>query len=285
MKASLLIIWDYDAAIGQVNASYPYKFDEKKIFDEIENVEYLLKLGTKLNIQMTFACTGFAGEPGVFPYHVPHQIARIHDAGHEVASHSWRHEWFPFLEREQIVRSLTRSKETLEKCIGKPHSVCGFVPPFSRPMSWYSRGVLSFGDRAFRPGHPGASLGSLLTIAEQVGYSWVRVVYSPILRKVFGSDGVALRDAWRRNGKVVCVPQHYNGFDERARQLLDQAVAESGVLVITGHPSGLSRLKEENVQHVNTFLEYAARLQSERKLEISSVQRYLVGTERRELAN
>lgn len=39
MTATLMIIWDYDGAIGQVNASYPYRFNEQRLFEEVNNVD------------------------------------------------------------------------------------------------------------------------------------------------------------------------------------------------------------------------------------------------------
>ena len=74
-----------------------------------------------------FAVVGSAALPGKRPYHAPEQIRRIHDAGHEVASHSHRHEWLPALSRQALRETLSASKDALEQCIGAP--IATFVPP------------------------------------------------------------------------------------------------------------------------------------------------------------
>jgi peptidoglycan/xylan/chitin deacetylase (PgdA/CDA1 family) len=273
MPAKLILIWDYDAAIGQVNATYPYNFDEEKIFAEIKNVDEILTLGKEFEVRMTFACLGFAAEPGQFPYHVPEQIRKIFSLGHEIASHSWKHEWFPYLEKEQIKRSLARSKYSLETCLGAPGAVKGFVPPFSRPMSWYKKGALSLGDRAGPLWRPGADLGSLLGLVQEAGYEWCRVSYRPLWRKLLGGRfaemGINVR--WESNGEVQCVPNHYVGFDKPAEELVASAISSSAVVVISGHPSGLSRKGNENVNYLRTFLRRIADYQQAGTLDISTV--------------
>lgn len=276
MTAHLMLIWDFDSAIGQVNATYPYNFHETVLLDELANLEQILSLAKEFGIRMTFACVGFAAEEGHFPYHIPSRIAEIHALGHEVASHSWKHEWFPFLEREQIKRSLARSKLALETCIGKPGGVTGFVPPFSRPMSWYGRAAFSLGDKVFGPWYAGASLGSLLKVVDEVGYRWCRVLYRPIWKKISGSDLQKPFDHHLpRKGTVRCVPQTHCGFDERALALLTVATEEKKAVVITGHPSGISRNGSESLKHLRPFLQSVADYQQAGVLEAVTVTEYL----------
>jgi peptidoglycan/xylan/chitin deacetylase (PgdA/CDA1 family) len=270
MSATVCIIWDYDAAIGQVNASYPYNFHEENLLHEIENVERILEHGRKYKTPMTFAVTGFAAEEGHFPYHVPQQIRRIYEDGHEIASHSWRHEWFPYLTREQAVRSLRRSKMALEKCIGIQGKVTGFVPPFSRPMSWYSRGAVSLGDRVFGPWYPGASLGSLLALVEEAGYRWCRVTYRPLVNRILRSGQEPRR--FQRHGGLWCVPQHTTGFGSKAIALLRALHGTGGTLVVTGHPLGLSLPHEENLRKLVEFLERVSEMREDGAVAISTVE-------------
>lgn len=255
MPGHLILIWDYDAAIGQVNASYPYNFHETVLEEEIQNVDRILAWGEECDLRMTFACVGFAAEPGHYPYHVPEQIRKIHLKGHEIASHSWRHEWFPFLEREQIRRSLARSKLALEQCLGEPGAVRGFVPPFSRPMSWYGKGAWSLGDRVCGPWYPGASLGSLLPLVEETGYQWCRVRHRPVWNVLADRRGSkpSRLGRWERAGGVICVPQHYTGFDAEAAGLVERAVEQEAAVVLTGHPAGLSRPGKENLEELRRF--------------------------------
>lgn len=275
MPANLMIVWDYDSALGQVNATYPYKFDEQKLFQEISNVDAILKLASEYDLKMTFACLGFAAEPGVYPYHIPEQIRAIYQSGHEVASHSWRHEWFPFLEAEQIIRSLERSKYALETCLRQAGSVLGFVLPFSRPMSWYARGSFSLGDRAWGLWYPGADLGQLIRMAEKTGYRWFRVSYRTLLQRLRRQHHPALDRKWDVTNKMICVPQHFTGFDEQGRALLAEAVRTESALVVVGHPSGLSRTREENIEHLKIFLRSVANYRDGGQLVVQSVGQYL----------
>jgi len=65
MSGKLLIVWDYDTALGQINSTFPYNFKYDPIYQEIENVEYILTKAKDINVKMTFACLGFAAEKGV----------------------------------------------------------------------------------------------------------------------------------------------------------------------------------------------------------------------------
>lgn len=254
MTTRLLLTWDYDSALGMANTSYPYDWDAAKVDQELRNLDAILDLAEQRELPMTFACVGFAAEPGPAPFHVPEKIREIVERGHEVASHSWRHEWFPFLEREQIRRSLARSRLALERCVGEGR-VRGFVPPFSRPMSWYAKGALSRGDRAW--GRPGADLGSLVRMVAAAGYAWCRVSWRPVWRRLRRGDALLARleRPWTVHAGVACIPQHYTGFDEGAERLLDEAVRRSVPLVLVGHPAGLSRGRSENVRHLESFLD------------------------------
>lgn len=282
MPGYLFLIWDYDTAIGQVNATYPYNFRQEPILQEIENVDHILKLGLDHGISMTFACVGFAAEPGTYPFHVPEQIKRIHESGHEIASHSWRHEWFPFLEKEQIRRSLARSKQTLENCIEVPGGVKGFVPPFNRPMSWYRQGAISLGDRALGPWYPGANIGSLLKSLHEAGYTWCRLSYRSLWRRLadrFQEKKIRLNNWWKADG-ITIVPNNYCGFNEPAIKLVEMAAEKELPVVISGHPSGLSRMREESLDKFKIFLERVSELQGRGKIKYLTVSEYpLVNSE------
>ncbi len=273
---SVLIIWDYDAAMGQVNASYPYNFHEETLLQEIENVDRILELASDLGIRMTFACVGFAAEAGQFPYHVPEQLRRIRAGSHEVASHSWRHEWFPFLEREQVRRSLERSKQALEQCLGEPGTVRGFVPPFSRPMTWYKKGAISLGDRSLSPLRVGGNIGSLCTALRDAEYSWCRVAFRSFAQRLRRANVPPLIGGRvDRTGGIACIPSHYTGFDSAGVELLNLAVKVRRSVVISGHPSGLSRKKEESLSCLTPFLEHVAELQAAGRIQARSVSEHL----------
>ncbi len=273
-----MIIWDYDTALGQINSTMPYNFSYKQIYEEVENVEYILSEAQRLNMKMTFACVGFVAEEGVFPFNNPEQIKRIHASGHEIASHSWKHEWFPYLSAAQIQKSLERSKFILEQCIGEPNVVKGFVPPHSRPMSWYSKFSLSLGDRGFFPFHKGSDMGSLIGFLKSKDYVWCRVLknYRPVWDKLLGSriEEIDFR-LWETQQGVVCVPQHYTGFDDFGKKYLERAIDLHKPVVIVGHPAGLSRQKSESKEHFDSFMKLAADAVESGKLEVLTVSSYI----------
>ena len=147
----IILIWDFDGPIGQINSSYPYNFNFENIDKELENVKWLLQFLAEKKVKCCFAITGFSAEKGPYPFCFPAFIKEIADQGHEIASHSWKHEWTPIFKENQIDKSLKRSKEALEKATDKENSVIGFVPPHNRPMTWVRRGAFSLGDRGIWP--------------------------------------------------------------------------------------------------------------------------------------
>lgn len=269
MTARLFIVWDYDGAVGHINATYPYNFNEEAFPQEIENVEKILEKSKSLAIPMVFAVTGFSAEPGTYPYHIPEQIKKIYDQGHEIASHSWRHEWLPYLQAEQLEKTLKRSKMILEKCIGKEGAVQGFVPPFNRPMTWLRKGAYSRGDRAFGKFFPGSDLNGLIDVCSKLGYRWVRTCYRPLVEKLLRKNGNRdLTRVWSREKGVLCVPNNYTGFDEAAHSLLDLAINKQCDLLVSGHPGALSRKHSESEENFNSFLEHIAKKREEGSVKI-----------------
>lgn len=278
MPAKLLIIWDFDSALGQINSTMPYSFDFRHIYNEIENVDHILSKAKETDIRMTFACLGFAAEESVYPFGNSSQIKSIYDSGHEIASHSWKHEWFPYLTVKQIFRSLERSKQALEKCIGKSNTVTGFVPPHSRPMSWYKKFSVSLGDRAIYPFHKGGDTGFILKQLSLLNYKWCRVLseYKPVWEKIISKDqkDEFIFNKWEVHNDIICVPQHYTGFDEFAVRYLAKAVEKNEALVIVGHPAALSRNKSESSEHFNNFMSIVNDYMKKNQLETYTVSEY-----------
>ena len=264
--ARLVITWDFDSAQGQVGATYPYHFRSLPLHQELEAVAILRDEGARLGAPMTFATVGFAAEDVPTPFAAHDLLRGLHDDGHEVASHSWRHEWLPHLTTQQLRRSLVRSKLVLEQAAGEVGSVRGLVPPFNRPMTWLRHGIVRPGDRwAFPPG-AGATTDTLLRAAAGAGYEWMRVSYRPLFSK--GGDPLLPPFA---EGGVMVVPHHYDGWDGKADRLLDQAVDQRRTFVLSGHPAGLFRPLNERRELVVGLLEKAARLRDEGRLAITTV--------------
>jgi len=267
-RAKVAIVWDFDAAAGQLNATFPYRWREETLFEELDCVREILRLAASHHLPMTFAITGFAAEEGVHPYHVPDLVREIARQGHEVASHSWRHEWLPSLTGEQLRRSLVRSKEALERCAGEG-AVVGFVPPFNRPMTWIARGAVSFGDRPSVPFGPGADMGFLLRHIRSAGFRWCRVSSrSPIARRRRAPVPSA---RWPCRCGVTCVPHAYCGFDSGARELVLKARASGAAVVLSGHPRALTFGRSESRGELAELCDLLAALRDQGEIGVARV--------------
>jgi len=255
---NLHIVWDFDAAIGQINSSYPYNFNEINIHTELENVEKLLEIAQVYNTLFTFAITGFTAEDGLYPFHAQDIIRRIYHQGHEIASHSWRHEWIPIIQKKQIIKTMERSKFILERCVDHHGIVNGFVLPHNRPMTWIRKGSFSFGDRGIYPFFPGGDLGNVIKIANKAGYKWIRVSHHPIYRKLSffnGTNRIIQKFGKFRN--LITVPNHYTGFDKTAISTIQKGISEKKDIVLSGHPLMLSRPeKTESIIHLTKLLDF-----------------------------
>jgi peptidoglycan/xylan/chitin deacetylase (PgdA/CDA1 family) len=265
--ASLSVVWDFDSAVGQVNASFPYHFRRAPLEEELEAVGVLREATARLGVQMTFATVGLAAEDVPAPFGAHDELCALHGDRHEIASHAWRHEWLPHLSTQQLRRSLVRSKLALEQLIGAPGAVTGFVPPFNRPMTWLARGNLHPGDRWAVPPGSGATLDTLIPTVARAGYGWIRAGYGrrfgrPVSDPLWAPEVVA---------RCVSLPHHHNGFDGPAHDLLDQAVQRRRLLVLSGHPAGLFRQGNERRDLVIELLEAAARRRDDGSLEIRTM--------------
>lgn len=267
--AQVFLMWDFDAAIGQINSSYPYNYHEELIYQEINNVETILELSSKYEIPMIFSITGFAAEKGIFPFHIPELIKRIYSEGHEIASHSWRHEWLPFLEIDQLFKTLNRSKIALEECIGEKDAVKGFVPPFSRPMTWLKKGAFSLGDKAIGPAFRCNDIQKIIPVARSLGYKWMRVTYKTLTDRFFKINSArSLQRKWTNENGLACIPNNYVGFDEDAKKVLSLGIKTKRDVIISAHPSGLTRAGSENIENFQSFLNFALKERDKKELQI-----------------
>ncbi len=229
-------------------------------------MEDLLAICADAGIAMTFAITGLSAVEGGSVLQMREQIRKIADLGHEIASHSWKHEWFPFLTRRQIRMSLQRSKEALEDAAKK--EVLGFVLPFTRPMTWIGRGNFSFGDRGIWPLFFGGDQGNIYKVCRELGYDWVRVKERPIYEKF--TRQIRLHQPFDYRG-IHCLPNHYNGFDDDAIQLIQSMIGQDCVITINAHPLMLSKEgNKESWHNFRNFIKKCLQFRSEGHLEFST---------------
>ena len=143
-RGEVVCFYDYDTQWGD-RRSRSFGGPKSWGHRDFENTEQLLALHARYEVPACFAVVGAAALPGTRPYHDPQQIRRIHAAGHEIASHSFRHEWLPGLDRDALRETLRRSKDALEQCIGAP--VTSFVPPFNQPFDYPAALAWSLSER------------------------------------------------------------------------------------------------------------------------------------------
>lgn len=248
----IILIWDFDGAIGQINSSYPYNFNFDNFETELNNVKEILELLKKYNIKCCFAITGFSAEKGVYPYVFPDLIREIKDQGHEVASHSWRHEWSPIFKLDQIDKSLKRSKKALENSVGEGN-ILGFVPPHNRPMTWWQRGAFSLGDRGVFPFFKLGNNEQLIQLLKRNNYKWIRISYANVFHKLKIFKKNCTGKVFKYKGMLI-FENHYTGFDKKVIEHILNTNYET--YTISAHPFMYSLLnKKESKKEFLNFLE------------------------------
>jgi len=249
-----MLFWDYDTQWGM--DALPPPASDRLGHLEFVHTERLLDIHAHYGIPACFAVVGAAALPGARPYHDPAQIRRIHAAGHEVASHSFRHEWLPALTRPALVETLRRSKESLQQCIGAP--VISFVPPFNQPFDYPAGWSFSFSERR-RVRTERTDLRRLCEVLHETGYGFCRVAYLPLhLRlvehllqrrrtNVSHLESIAGIPCIRMNGAA--------GFTGPALSALNRCATTGGIVAVYGHPHSLDSGNAQDELWLRPFLE------------------------------
>jgi peptidoglycan/xylan/chitin deacetylase (PgdA/CDA1 family) len=260
MPGRLVVFWDYDTAWGADRSREP---GGPKAWghDEFVNTERLLELHAQFSVPACFAVVGSAALPGERPYHDPAQIRRIAAMGHEVGSHSFRHEWLPGLAPDALRETLRASREALEQCIGG--RVRTFVPPFNQPFDYPRALSFSLSERREVRGHRNG-FGDLCEALEESGYSIVRGAYRPLPQRIAERLAGHRLDRplpARRIGALTCLRLNTpGGFGPDAIGILRRCAAEGGVVTAYGHPHSLHGIDYQNEQWLVPFLQEARKL-------------------------
>ena len=265
--AKLLIFWDYDTQWG---ADRSRSGGGPKAWGALDflNTERLLQIHAEYEAPACFAVVGAAARSGERPYHDPAQIRRIHEAGHEIGSHSLRHEWLPGLDTQQLYADLSDSKAALEDCIGAP--VVSFVPPFNQPFDYPARGSISLSERKTARQHR-TGLRTLCEALNETGYRFCRVAYRPWHRR-------ALEAICRKRIDTPISPEAISGiccmrlntpggFQTPALKMLEQ-VAGGKYAVVYGHPHSASSGNSQDFRYLVPFLERVRELKRAGRIEI-----------------
>ena len=253
-KKKIIVIWDFDGPIGQINSTNPYNFQSIRFEEELSNVEYLLDYLRNVGILNTFAVTGLSAEKGPWPFMFPELIQKLSDAGHEIASHTWRHEWIPLFTSDQIDKSLKRSRSALQSAINNSQPVWGFVPPFNRPMTWLADGNYSVGDRGWFPFFKTADNGHLFKLLKKNGYKWVRISNKSLANRLHLKPRL-LTGRVRKVDHLLVLENHYVGFDKRVIDYIMKTPSDT--YTISAHPLMLSKTgKTESKENFEHFIEF-----------------------------
>jgi len=233
-----LFFWDYDTEWG-IERGRSSGTKGSGILD-FEHTERLLELHNQYQVPACFAVVGAAALTGSRPYHDPAQIRRMHEAGHEIASHSFRHEWLPGLDWTSLLETLRHSKDALEQCIGS--EVVTFVPPFNQPFDYPAGYSFSISERRATNGQR-TDLSKLCCALNYTGYRFCRVAYRPIaiqLMERISRRAVERPSRLEQIDGITCVRLNIEaGFDSTSLRLLERGAHAGGLVVVYGHPHSL----------------------------------------------
>lgn len=258
MSATIMLIWDYDTPTGFDVSYLGRNYDP---MCEYECTDRILDLLSKHRIVSTFACVGRAAEPGSLPYHNPDQIRAIYQAGHEIASHSHRHEFIPSLNPNQLLETLRTSKSALEDCTGD--KVVGFVPPWNQPFHHPRKLAISLSERKAGGGWWKQSVVTLCEALNKCGYFWTRVTYATVFEKLLEKMHLSENPRFKpleveQYHSVHALPISYFGYDGRLINLLTYQLQahQDKAFIIYAHPHGIEHNNNQNWEHLVRFVKW-----------------------------
>lgn len=264
----LLLFWDYDTQWG-FDADRARGLNPRAEAGprEFECTERLLALHARLGIPACFAVVGAAGEDGARPYHDPDQVRRLHSAGHEVASHGYRHEWVPGMDGHALREMLLKSRTALESCIA--HPVTTFVPPYNQPFDHPAGWSISLQERRAVPSGR-TSLRGLCRALKETGYHFCRIADRSLWRRA--ADRIA-GHPMNRPSRLVSIAgircARLNtpcGFGPHTLEVVSDAGRRGGLVVAYGHPHSLEADNDQREDLLVPFLERVARLRDAGRL-------------------
>jgi peptidoglycan/xylan/chitin deacetylase (PgdA/CDA1 family) len=265
----LCIFWDYDTQWG-ADRSRGRGGDMSYRNLEFDNTDRLLEIHAKYAIPGCFGVVGAAALPGETPYHHnPAQIRRIHESGHEVASHTMFHEWLPGLTEDALKTTLRGSKDALEQCIAAP--VISFVPPYTQPFDFPARWAFSVSERREAKRHRN-DIPAMCRALGETGYRFARIQYRTLrerIARVLGRVPAHRPQRLEEVEGITCLPlSGLAGFGPSSCSLLRRCAAEGGYAVVYGHPHSLYADNPQNERYLIEFLEQAAALRAQAALTV-----------------
>ena len=263
-----VLFWDYDTQWGADRSRSPGG-TEKWGHLEFENTERLLELHAQFGVRACFAVVGAAALPGARPYHDPDQIRRIFSAGHEIASHSFHHDWLPALGRAALKGTLTRSRDALEQCIGA--QVISFVPPWNQPFDYVRKLSVSLSERR-QVRKDRTDVKRLCETLAQCGYQFSRISYRPAHLRFMDLLCKRAVDVPVQptviEGIVSLRVNTPGGFDDGAEAMVLRCAAKGGFAIVYGHPHSISAPGPQSEAKLVSLLRLVDRLRKEGRLQV-----------------
>jgi hypothetical protein len=266
VRGMLLLFWDYDTQWGADRSQGPTPADWGP--REFDGAERVLDLLASHGIAACFAVVGAAAQRGARPYADPAQIRRIHARGHEIASHSQRHEWLPGLSTSALETTIRDSRDSIEQCIGA--RVVTFVPPFNQPFDYPAAGAFSLSER--RAGNrQRADVSRLCECLARSGYRCCRISYKPVhvqlVERMFHCR-LDRPGAVEIVAGVRCVRLNTpGGFDAPALGMIERCARDGGLAVVYGHPHSIHRGGSQHERCLAPFLSRVVQLRNEGRLQ------------------
>jgi hypothetical protein len=264
----IVCFYDYDTQWGADRSRSPGG-PKQWGHRDFENTDALLELHAKYRVPACFAVVGAAALPGSRPYHDPQQIRAIHAAGHEIASHSFRHEWLPGLDRAALHETLRSSKQALEDCIGA--AVTSFVPPFNQPFDYPAALAFSMSERR-EAGSERTDLSGLCRALAEEGYRFCRTSYKPWPVRLVE---ILMRRRLNRVSKVkriegiTCLTMNAAvGFGDSALRIVRRCSERRTLGVAHAHPHSVRSGGPQDLRYLEVFLAEVARLRLSGSLEV-----------------
>jgi peptidoglycan/xylan/chitin deacetylase (PgdA/CDA1 family) len=267
----LAISFDYDSPEGYRNS---FGMQGWRSDADQQGADVLLRVLKQHAAPATFGVVGRVALEGQPPEHCPEQVRRIHEDGHEVASHSMFHRFLPPMRRNELLEDASTSRKVLEYRIDAP--VRGFIPPFNRPMHFPQRRAFSVSEvfGLHGRGRGRQSLGSMLRVLAQAGYGWSRVSYEDKL------DALLRRAGLRRAAtppqpfvfdNIVAIPLHATGFGEASTALVRQYLRTGLTIAIYGHPNQALEPNDQSAEKLDRFLGAFEKERAEGLLELHTM--------------
>ncbi|MCF7798451.1 polysaccharide deacetylase family protein [Candidatus Woesearchaeota archaeon] len=239
-KLKVVIYFDYELQQGADMCTNPQKWG----LDDYTNTEKLLELLNKYDVKVCFATLGTIAEGNKLPYSSKKQIKKIHSKGHEIASHSYKHNALDSLTNKEIISDLKKSKRLLESVIKE--KIMTFVPPHNLPFNLL--GIAIGLKKIEKEGKPTKRrpyiskrpISKYRQIINKIGFKVIRE-YDLIINKL-----------------------DFTGFDSKVRNKILKNKNKNKIITCYGHPHALLVKGKQSLEE----LEKTIKLIKKEKIEV-----------------